>query len=90
MAARTFDAFTTPKAGVIWGLSVPQLLFLSVATFPAWMAISSQRWLAGVAWVPVWLLLLFLTVVPLGGAGSGPDHVAVRGVDDAQGESRSR
>ncbi len=67
MAARTFDAFTTPKAGVIWGLSVPQLLFLSVATFPAWMAISSQRWLAGVAWVPVWLLLLFLTVVPLGG-----------------------
>ena len=41
MAARTFDAFTTPKAGVIWGLTVPQLLFLSVATFPAWMAISS-------------------------------------------------
>ena len=67
MAARTFDAFTIPKAGVIWGLSVPQLLFLSVATFPAWMAISSQRWLAGIMWVPVWLLLLFLTVVPLGG-----------------------
>ena len=57
MAARTFDAFTTPKAGVIWGLTVPQLLFLSVATFPAWMAISSQRWLAGVLWVPVWLLV---------------------------------
>ncbi len=67
MAARTFDAFTTPKAGVIWGLSVPQLLFLTLATFPAWMAISSQRWLAGIMWVPVWLLLLFLTVVPLGG-----------------------
>lgn len=67
MAARSFDAYTTPKAGVIWGLTVPQLLFLSAATFPAWIAISGQRWLAAVAWVPVWLGLLFLTVVPLGG-----------------------
>lgn len=67
MAVRTFDGYTTPKTGVIWGLTVPQLLFLSTATFPTWIAISAQRWLAAVLWVPVWLLLLFLTVVPLGG-----------------------
>lgn len=67
MAARTFDAYSTPKEGVIWGLTVPQLMFLSTATFPAWLAISGQRWLAALAWVPVWAVLVFLVVVPLGG-----------------------
>lgn len=67
MAARVFDTYTVPKAGAIWGLSIPQLVGLSVATFPTWITISQQRWLASLGWAAVWLLVLALTVVPLGG-----------------------
>ncbi len=67
MSIRVFSTYGAPRSGVIWGLTVPQLVFLSLATFPTWIAISDQRWLAGLAWAGVWGVLLFLTVVPLGG-----------------------
>lgn len=67
MAARVFDTYTSPKAGAVWGLSVAQLVGLSLATFPTWIAISQQRWAASLGWAAVWLLVLALTVVPLGG-----------------------
>lgn len=55
------------RQGWLFGLSGIQVALVLVASAPVWLAIASTQWLALAVLLPVWLLTVLLTVVPVRG-----------------------
>ncbi|WP_218917722.1 SCO6880 family protein [Nocardioides dokdonensis] len=55
------------RIGWFFGLSGGQLMFLALASLPAFWAISRGAWFSAFLFALVWLFLLAITVVPVRG-----------------------
>ena len=55
------------RIGWFFGLSGGQLMFLAVASLPAFWAISRTAWFSAFLFALVWVFLLTITVIPVRG-----------------------
>ena len=55
------------RIGWFFGLSGGQLMFLALASLPAFWAISRGAWFSAFLFALVWLFLLAITVIPVRG-----------------------
>ena len=63
----TYADYQRDRIGWFFGLSGGQLMFLAVASLPAFWAISRGAWFSAFLFALVWLFLLAITVVPVRG-----------------------
>jgi len=63
----TYADYQRDRIGWFFGLSGGQLMFLAVASLPAFWAISRGAWFSAFLFALVWLFVLVITVVPVRG-----------------------
>jgi len=66
-AAVRYGAWSRDRQGWFLGLGGGQLITVSVGGAPLLAAMGAQAWLVAVAWLPVWAVVVVLTVVPVRG-----------------------
>ena len=63
----TYADYQRDRIGWFFGLSGGQLLLLSLASLPAFWAISRGAWFSALLFAGIWLMVLAVTVVPVRG-----------------------
>ena len=63
----TYADYQRDRIGWFFGLSGGQLMFLALASLPAFWAISRGAWFSAFLFARVWLFLLAITVIPVRG-----------------------
>ena len=63
----TYADYQRDRIGWFFGLSGGQLMFLALASLPAFWAISRGAWFSAFLFALVWLFLLAITVIPVRG-----------------------
>src|SRR3546814_20800922 len=63
----TYADYQRDRIGWFFGLSGGQLMFLALASLPAFWAISRGAWFSAFLFALVWVFLLAITVIPVRG-----------------------
>ncbi|TAN31345.1 PrgI family protein, partial [bacterium] len=63
----TYADYQRDRIGWFFGLSGGQLMFLALASLPAFWAISRGAWFSALLFAMVWLFALAITIIPVRG-----------------------
>lgn len=63
----TYSDYLRDRTGWFFGLTGLQLTLLAMGGLPVWLTVNAARWSWLLLWIPAWLLLTFLVVVPVRG-----------------------
>lgn len=62
-----YNDYTPARIGFLFGLSLPQLVVVAVSGLPLMSALGRGAWVALAMLVPLWVMVVVLTVVPVRG-----------------------